>query len=172
MLKASAIGRLRGFEAYKEALNYIALNYPNKEEGKEAQKILDETLPRIENNTFADSTAQSTWKLVFPFNRDEVFEIKKLSESLEKAINAVPQRKLSMSDDVYDPELRLLVVHNFPSKDQALGFAEFLKINKDYLIDSENFVISSLNYKIIYVHKNLNKYLTEVNNPNLNLKFN
>lgn len=172
MLKASAIGRLRGFEAYKEALNYIALNYPNKEEGKEAQKILDETLPRIENNTFADSTAQSTWKLVFPFHRDDVFEIKKLSESLEKAINAVPQRKLSMSDDIYDSELRLLVVHNFPSKDQALGFAEFLKINKDYLIDSENFVISSLNYKIIYIHKNLNKYLTEVNNPNLNLKFN
>ena len=172
MLKASAIGRLRGFEAYKEALNYIALNYPNKEEGKEAQKILDETLPRIENNTFADSTAQSTWKLVFPFHRDDVFEIKKLSESLEKAINAVPQRKLSMSDDIYDSELRFLVVHNFPSKDQALGFAEFLKINKDYLIDSENFVISSLNYKIIYIHKNLNKYLTEVNNPNLNLKFN
>lgn len=172
MLKASAIGRLRGFEAYKEALNYIALNYPNKEEGKEAQKILNETLPKIENNSFADSTVQSTWKLVFPFHRDDVFEIKKLSESLEKAINAVPQRKLSMSDDIYDSELRLLVVHNFPSKDQALGFAEFLKINKDYLIDSQNFVISSLNYKTILIHKNLNKYLTEVSNPNLNLKFN
>ena len=170
MLKASAIGRLKGFEAYKKALNYIALNYPNKEEGQEAQKILDVTLVKIENKNFADSTAKSTWKLVFPFQRDRVFEIKKVKESAEKAIKSVPQRKLSLSDDIYDSDQRFIVIHNFPSQDQALGFAEFLKINKDYLLDSENFVISSLNYKIIQIHKNLNEYLTEVINPNL--KFN
>lgn len=34
MLKANSIGRIQGFEAYKEALNYVALNYPNMPEGQ------------------------------------------------------------------------------------------------------------------------------------------
>ena len=37
ILKASASGRLYGFDAYKEGVNYIALTYPNSEEGKHAQ---------------------------------------------------------------------------------------------------------------------------------------
>ena len=169
MLKASAIGRLKGFEPYKKALNYIALNYPNKLEGIESQKILDETIPKIANRTFADSTAKSTWKLIFPFQKDDVFKIKDLTESVEKAIKDVPQRKLSMSRDRYDGETTFIVIHNFPDEDQALGFAEFLKFNKDYLIDSENFVTSSYNYKIIQVHKNLDDYFIEFNNPNLKI---
>ena len=28
LLKATAIGRQQGFEAYKKALNFVALNYP------------------------------------------------------------------------------------------------------------------------------------------------
>lgn len=169
MLKASAIGRLKGYEEYKTILKYIALNYPNKIEGKEAQKIIDITLPKIQNKTFTDSTVKSTWKLIFPFPKEDVFKIKDLTETVEKAIKAVEQRKLSMSRDRYDGETTLIAIHNFPSQDQALGFAEFLKINKDYLIDSENFVISSTNYKIIQIHKNLNNYLIEVNNPNLKI---
>ena len=169
MLKASAIGRLKGFEAYEKALNYIALNYPNKTEGKEAQKIIDQTLPKIKNKIFADSTVKSTWKLIFPFKKDDVFSIKDLTDTANKAIEDVKQRKLSLSRDRYNGETTLIAIHNFPTQDQALGFAEFLKINKDYLIDSENFVISSINYSTIQVHKNLNEYLIEYNNPNLKI---
>ena len=44
------------------------------------------------------------------------------------------------------------------SKDFALGFAELIKNNRDYLIKDENFVVLSDNYKIIQVHKNLESY--------------
>src|SRR5690606_3892553 len=36
LLKATAIGRVEGLAAYKEALNYVSLSYPNTEEGIQA----------------------------------------------------------------------------------------------------------------------------------------
>jgi hypothetical protein len=56
-------------------------------------------------------------------------------------------------------------VHGFKSKDYALGYAELLKINKDYKVKNENFVILSSNYKIIQVHKNLQDYKREILTP-------
>ena len=38
MLKAKILGRLKGVEDYKVALNFIALTYPNTQEGKQAEK--------------------------------------------------------------------------------------------------------------------------------------
>ena len=45
MLKANAIGRLQGFNDFKEALNYVALTYPNNPEGKKAEQMIAEQLP-------------------------------------------------------------------------------------------------------------------------------
>jgi hypothetical protein len=36
ILKAYAIGKKEGLKAFKEALNYVAMNYPNTNEGKKA----------------------------------------------------------------------------------------------------------------------------------------
>ena len=52
MLKANAIGRLQGFESFKEALNYVALNYPNNPQGKKAQQMIDEQVPKLANKEF------------------------------------------------------------------------------------------------------------------------
>ena len=70
-----------------------------------------------------------------------------------------------ISKDIYDLENQFVVVHGFKSKDFALGYAELLKINKDYKIDNENFVILSFNYKIIQVHKNLHEYKSAILTP-------
>ena len=63
-----------------------------------------------------------------------------------------------VSKDIYNLEDEFVVVHGFRSKDFALGFAELIKKNRDYLIKDENFVVLSDNYKIIQVHKNLESY--------------
>ena len=39
LLKTYATGRLYGYQAYKEGLDFIALNYPNSEVGKEAAAL-------------------------------------------------------------------------------------------------------------------------------------
>ena len=75
MLKANAIGRLQGFEDFKEALNYVALNYPNNPEGKKAQSMVAEQLPKLEPKVFSTetgSTGSGNWKVVFPLKiRDD-----------------------------------------------------------------------------------------------------
>jgi len=69
LLKAQAIGRYQGFEAYKEALNYVSLNYPQSPEGKKAQEIYQVTIPQIENNQFTyDEEENKNHKLVYPFS--------------------------------------------------------------------------------------------------------
>ena len=67
MLKANAIGRLQGFEAFKEALNYVALTYPNNPEGKKAEQMVADQLPKLAAKEFSlDSIAKGTknWKVV------------------------------------------------------------------------------------------------------------
>jgi len=41
LLKAYILMKIKGVDAFKEALSYVALSYPNTEEGKHAVKILD-----------------------------------------------------------------------------------------------------------------------------------
>src|SRR5690606_41520344 len=43
---------LEGLEGYKAALNHVALTYPTSKEGKEAERILNEDLSRLENMDF------------------------------------------------------------------------------------------------------------------------
>lgn len=160
MLKANAIGRLQGFEPFKEALNYVALTYPNNPEGKKAQQMIDEQLPKLENKEFSPETGTTgagNWKVVFPFKIRNDAEAIKLKDRLAEVIKELNYKNI-VSKDIYNLEDEFVVVHGFPSKDFALGFAELIKNNRDYLIKDENFVVLSDNYKIIQVHKNLESY--------------
>lgn len=166
LLKANAIGRLQGFPEFKEALNYVALNYPNLEEGKKARQIVDEQLPALEDRDFysaSQAKGKTPWKLVFPLQRSMDMG-EELKEKLDKALKDLNYRQ-KVSIDVYDLEKELVVVHGFQSRDFALGFAELLNINRKYGVDRENFVILSDNYKVIQVHKNLDAYLRQILTP-------
>ena len=167
MLKANAIGRLQGFEPFKEALNYVALTYPNNPEGKKAEQMVAEQLPKLEPKEFSpetDSKGTSNWKVVFPFKRNNNEKALKLMELLEKSIKDL-RYKNTVSKDIYNLEDQFVVVHGFKSKDFALGYAELLKNNKDYRVADENFVVLSENYKIIQVHKNINEYRNTLLTP-------
>lgn len=160
MLKANAIGRLQGFEPFKEALNYVALTYPNNPEGKKAEEMVEQQLPKLEKKDFSPETGSSgagNWKVVFPFKIRDDEKAVKLQERLMEVIKELNYRN-AISKDIYTLEDEFVVVHGFRSKDFALGFAELIKNNRDYRINDENFVILSDNYKIIQVHKNLESY--------------
>jgi len=167
MLKANAIGRLNGFEAFKEALNYVALTYPNNPEGKKAEQMVSEQLPKLAVKEFSPETevkGSGNWKVVYPFKRSNDEAALKLMEKLNLAIKDL-RYKNYVSKDIYNLEEQFVVVHGFKSKDFALGFDELLKINKKYKISQENFVILSPHYKIIQVHKNLQKYKSRILTP-------
>ena len=167
LLKANAVGRLQGFDDFKEALNYVALNYPNTAEGRQAQLMIAEQLPQMESAEFTTSLSASgtgNWKVVFPFRRHQQKEALALTEVLEKSIKDLAYRN-RVSNDIYNLELQFVVVHGFRSREYALGYVELLKNNRDYRIDRENFVILSANYKTLQIHKNLDQYRSQTQPP-------
>lgn len=167
MLKANALGRLQGFEPFKEALNYVALTYPNNPEGKKAEQIVKEQLPKLERKDFSPETGSSgtgNWKVVFPFKISDNERALQLMKRLLEVVKDLNYKNI-VSKDIYNLEDQFVVVHGFKSKEFALGFTELIKNNRDYRIKDENFVVLSLNYKIIQVHKNLESYKKQILTP-------
>ena len=91
------------FDAFKEALNYIALNYPNNPEGKQAQEMVKNQVPQMESKDFvADSEAKSgNWKVVFPFSRSNNAQANELMKLLKKSIKELKYSNI-VSKDVYN----------------------------------------------------------------------
>lgn len=161
LLKATAIGRQQGFEAYKKALNFVSLNYPSTEEGKQAQQIYSNVLPLLAMKDFAPEAESDSWKLVYKFTNEEGEAAQKLQEQLNKAIKDYRYTNMSSSIDYYDPQTRFVIVHGLNTKLGARGFGDVLKENKEFKIKRPFFEISSPNYKIIQIHKNLDDYLKQ-----------
>ncbi|PRX56975.1 tetratricopeptide repeat protein [Flagellimonas meridianipacifica] len=167
MLKANAIGRLQGFEPFKEALNYVALTYPNNIEGKRAETMVKEQLPKMANKEFSQeigSKGAGNWKVVFPYKIRDNEKALALKERLEEVVKDLKYKNV-ISKDIYNLEDQFVVVHGFRSQEFALGFVELIKKNRDYLIKEENFVVLSDNYKVIQIHKNLESYKEQMLTP-------
>ena len=159
MLKATTLARTEGFEAYKKALNFVSLNYPQAEEGKDAQKIYATVLPKISNKTFIKAKENDKWKVAYPFAHDKKEDAQFLLEQLEEALDYYNYDQMTASLDYYDPETFLVVIHGLNTQMGGKGFAEVLKESKKYRIDLPHFEITSENYRIIQIHKNLDEYL-------------
>lgn len=160
MLKATALGRRDGFEAYKKAVNFVALNYPLAQEGKDAQEIYTKVLPKIAVKSFIEDKDATTWKVVYTFNASDLENAKKLEKKLNDAIVEYHyENNMSISLDYYNPSTYFVIIHGLNTRLGGRGFAEVLKENKKYKIKQPFFEIASANYKIIQIHKNLDSYL-------------
>ncbi|MGO1584990.1 type IX secretion system periplasmic lipoprotein PorW/SprE [Mesonia sp.] len=185
LLKATASGRYYGFEEYKKGLNYVALNYPQSEEGKRAEEIVKTSLPVLKNTDFAFPADAKEYKLVYPFElsakqvdtskitsdkekrnlnktqQPTMQDVLALKEKIDKAIVEFGFTDLSTSIDIYTPNETLLIVHGLKSKLGAEGFGEKLLKEKEYKIKHQNIGIASPDYKIVQVHKNLDDYISQ-----------
>lgn len=157
-LKATASGRLYGFEAYKMGINYIALNYPNSPEGKQAEKLIQEALPKISGTEFQDNNISKNFKVVYTFTNPKQEDLTEFKKTLDDALTKVRYYDLRSSIDVYDKSTTFVVVHGLKSIDGARGFGEILGDDK-HKINKEHFAISSKNYEVIQIHKTLESYI-------------
>ena len=167
ILKASAKGRLYGFESYQEGVNYIALTYPNTEEGKKAQEIIKNAIPGLAKKEFITDDKAQKFNVIYQFDENSDEDIEAFIKILDEEVAKIKYFDLTTSKDLYNENTTFVVVHGLKSIEGASGFAEFLqsdekdkrgrpvkpKITKPY------FAISSPNYAIIQRHKNLNAYL-------------
>ena len=158
LLKAKLVARLEGIEAYKKALNYVALTYPNVEEGKQAEQLLVSDVPKLEALTFTKGT-ETEWKIVFPKAYPLDQEVKNLTDKIEKYLKDANAVLLKMSTDIYTVSDDFIVIHGFSSKESANAIWSLLKEHKNYKIKDAAYIMSSEDYKIIQMKKKFEEWL-------------
>ncbi|ALJ05561.1 hypothetical protein APS56_10695 [Pseudalgibacter alginicilyticus] len=166
LLKASATGRLYGYESYSKAINYLSVTYANTEEGKQAQEIETKVLPRIAATEFVENDdLEKHYKVVFQFDNATKEDINMFDKTLkEEVLPNIKYYKLSSSVDVYNPNTTFVIVHGLHNEAVAKTFDQLLTKEDKQKIKKPFFAISSNNYKIIQIHKNLEAYLNISNN--------
>lgn len=166
LLMAQATGRIFGFNAYKEALTNVALSYPQSEEGRKAQQLLNTALPQLENSDLKLDSTASNIKLLYSFAISQKEEAESLKSRIDKALTKAGYHQYSTSIDVYDQDSVLMIVHGIENMGRARGLGELLIINDEYKITREPVIISSINYRVVQLHKNLGSYLELIKNSN------
>ena len=162
LLKANAIGKLRGLSAYKNALQYVADNYPNSEEGKNAQEIVTTQIPFLEQMNF-NTTDTKNWKILYKVGSREDKNTKVIGEKIKRFITVENHQNLTFSYDVYTEKENFITIHGINSEVYANNVIKALKEDKEYRVDEPAIVVSNENYKVIQIKKNLDAYLAPKN---------
>ncbi len=158
LLKATANGRLNGYQAYVDGLNDVALAFANTPEAVQAQAIVN-SLKAVSDKTFKPNSESTMFKVLFQFDKNDSEAINAFKKMLDEVTPKIQYYNLTTSVDVFNPETTFVVVHGLKSVEGAKGFADILKAEDKYKIDRPYFGISSDNYKTLQIHKNLNEYL-------------
>lgn len=158
MLKAKILGRLKGVEDYKVALNFVALTYPNTQEGKQAEKMVQTELPLIEALNFR--LQQPTgYKIIFPKSYPYGKEVKNLTDKIARYIKDTNAVALKSSEDIYTATDNIVVIHGFDNKDAAISALAVLQLHKNYKVTDKVYIISTEDYKIVQIKKKLNEWI-------------
>lgn len=152
LLRAHAIGRLDGVEAYQTALSEVALSFPNQMAGKEANKRLKE----IKEITPDNAEEGDRFLVYFVFDRDNHETTKTIQNKLTNTIsNQGLQRSVSATIDVFDRRTELLVVQRFTSEEHAIDYRDNLLRILPELRKIKNFVDLTSGLRDVLIFKNL-----------------
>ena len=162
LLKATTIGKLRGLSAYKKALQELADNYPNSEEGKKAAEILTTQIPFLEETKFSTVDTKN-WKILYKVAARTDKDTKAIEDKLKLFIANENFQGISYSYDAYTEKENFITIHGINSEPYAKNIIQVLKENKKYKIEEPAIVVSNENYKVIQIKKNLEAYLAPKN---------
>jgi tetratricopeptide (TPR) repeat protein len=160
ILKAKISARLFGLSAYKEALQKIVKNYPKAVETKKIESILSSDIPALEALQFGATS--KTYNLIFITNYPNEISHKNLIEKLNKYAKESGDRKVSVSNDIYNVDKNMIVLHGILNKVTAESVANYLKEHKDYKLKDTPIIISNEDYKVVQVRKNIEDYLAKI----------
>ncbi|WP_246021957.1 type IX secretion system periplasmic lipoprotein PorW/SprE [Flavobacterium cellulosilyticum] len=159
LLKANTIGKLRGLEDYKKAMQFVLDNYPISDEGRNAQEILTTQIPLLEKRVFT-MTDTKKWKILYKIDVNDSKNTKVLEEKIKKLIASENVGLLTYSIDVYSEKENLVVLQGLKSENEAKNISYVLQDEKKYKISEPAIVITNENYSVVQIKKNLEEYLT------------
>lgn len=154
MLRANAIARLYGIVPYRKALEQVTINYPDTEQARQVKELL-EKLADVEKEEFISDEKTKSWKVIIlgiPLENSEIVKTQ-ITEKLTSI-----SEKISVSEDVYNPDETWLVIHGLQNRHTANEIVK--KIHKE-LTDNklEYIAIATENYRLVQIKKDKEKYL-------------
>ncbi|MDD5148954.1 MAG: tetratricopeptide repeat protein [Flavobacterium sp.] len=156
LLKANTIGKLQGLEAYKKAMQNVADNYPNSEEGKKAQEILTTEIPSLEQVSF-NKVDTKKWKILYRIKALDDKTANSIEENINKFITTENHKILTYSCDNYTEKEMFIVINGINSEEYAKAIAKTL--NEKYKVTEPVITITNDNYKVVQINKNIEEYL-------------
>ena len=143
--------------AGEKALEEVVAQYPNTEEGKQAQDILSTQVPALEKMEF--TTTAKSWKILFKVGLRSEPQTKEIEEKIKQFIADEKIEQRSYSYDVYTDKENFIVIHHIKSEAYANDIINYMTVNKQYTINQPGIILSSDNYKVVQIKKNLDSYL-------------
>lgn len=159
LLKAYTIGKLYGLEAYKKAIQYVADNYANSNEGKDAIEILKTQIPLLEKMSFSTVDSKN-WKVIFRIDKNDDKTALAIETKLALFFANENVEKLKYTCDSYTEKESFISIQGIHSQSYAQFVAALFAENEKYKISQPGIVISNENYKIIQIKKNLEEFLS------------
>lgn len=160
LLKAFAIAKVEGVDAFKEALNHVALTYPQSDEGKFAQQKYRDLNQNVRQSEFKPDIEGQYYKLVYNFK--DIQQIPNFLEELKTGIETLDYN-FKVIEEVYKADQKFVVISGLSSLLGAQGLAEILIKEEQISKDFNYFAISDENYSILQIYKNLDEYLNHLN---------
>ena len=159
LLKAYTIGKLYGLEAYKKAIEYVADNYANSNEGKDAIEILKTQIPLLEKMSFSTVDSKN-WKVIFRIDKNDTKTEAAIESKVILFFANENVEKLKYTCDSYTEKESFISIQGIHSESYAQFVAALFAENEKYKISQPGIVISNENYKIVQIKKNLEEYLS------------
>ncbi|WP_444671235.1 type IX secretion system periplasmic lipoprotein PorW/SprE [Flavobacterium columnare] len=159
LLKALLNGKILGLNAYREGVQKVINTYPDTDEATKAEEILRIDIPKMEQMVLSADTTSVKWKVLYKVGAKEDKNTKILIDKLEKYIKEKQYYKFFVSYDIYNQTDNFVVIHGISSREYARFLVELLAKTKGYEVKENAIVISSQNYSVIQMKKNLNEYL-------------
>jgi len=160
LLKAMTVGKLRGLEQYRSALEYVALTYPTSKEGKEAERIIAKDLPKLQGLTFKRDLSKNI-KMIYTMPYPLTEEGKALKTKLEQYANDRRHTGLSFSADMYNDNTIFFVIHGVKSGNIAKSAQMYLELESEYGIKQTPVLISTDDYGVVLIKKNWDEYVNK-----------
>ena len=159
LLKANTIGKLYGLTAYKKAIQYVADNYSNSKEGKEAIEILKTQIPFLEQMKFS-TTDNKNWKVVFKIDKSDVKTEATIESKVILFFANENVEQLKYTCDPYTEKESFISIQGIHSESYAQFVSALFAENEKYKISQPGIIISNENYKIVQIKKNFEEYLS------------
>jgi hypothetical protein len=108
------------------------------------------------NFTTADT---KNWKILYKVGKQEDKNTKALEDKIKKFIANENINKLSYTFDIYTEKENFITIQGLKSEVYAKNIIAVMKDDKKYKVSEPAIVISSDNYKVVQIKKNLEEYL-------------